>query len=52
MKKKNLAKWIEQFSLAVASGICGVVLYRALFPEFYYMIGFGLVLGMWGIVSA
>ena len=50
MNKTQTLRWIEQFSLAIAAGCCGVFLYLALYPSFYYLSGIGFTLMLWVVV--
>lgn len=52
IKLRKHQSLIERTTLAVSAACCGIVLYLALFPGFYYMawIFFGMVL--WAVVAA
>lgn len=50
MNATRLHRWMDQMALALCAGACGVVLYLALFPAFYYMTVFAVMLLLWAIV--
>lgn len=52
MKKAKFLRCIDQLALAVAAGCCGVLLYLALYPSFYYLSGIGFTLTLWMIVPS
>jgi len=47
----RMQRFIERLTLAFASGCVGVVLWKALFPAFYYMQWLFFLIMLWGVVS-
>lgn len=44
-------QWLAQTTLALAGACSGVVLYKALFPSFYYMAWIFWMLMLWGLAA-
>ncbi len=47
----RMQRFFERLTLAFASGCVGVVLWKAMFPAFYYMQWLFFLIMLWGVVS-